>query len=40
MPDDLRAGGVPPTLPASFFEGLIKDLSVETWGELLRSNPT
>ncbi len=40
MPD-----GSPPkepqyTLPSSFFEGLIKDIPVETWVRLLKHNPT
>ncbi len=40
MPDDSPSNGLLSTLPSSFFESLIKDISVETWGQLLRSNPT
>lgn len=40
MPDGLRSNEPLQALPTSFFEGLIKDISVETWGQLLRSNPT
>lgn len=40
MPDESRTTGLRHALPASFFEGLIKDISVETWAQLLRTNPT